>query len=107
MGVANSLTVTLDGAVLLAIEVQPGAHRQGVTGFNAWRNRLSVAVKADAKQGQANLAVVHVLAQQLSLPSGKIRIVSGERSRLKSVRVEGVGADDLLVRLRSLVEEGS
>ena len=99
MAVRSSLSETLDGAVLMDIEVQPGARVQGITGFNSWRSRVSVAVKAAAKAGQANRAVIHVLATQLRLDSATLSITSGQRSRLKSVRVEGLSVDQLAIRL--------
>ena len=69
MAVRSSLSETLDGAVVMDIEVQPSAKVQGITGFNAWRSRITVAVKAAAKEGQANRAVLHVLATHLEPPA--------------------------------------
>jgi hypothetical protein len=56
MDVGTCLIQTLDGALLMEVEIQPGSSQQGVTGFNEWRSRLVIAVKAEAKQGQANRA---------------------------------------------------
>ena len=99
MAVRFSLSETLDGAVVMDIEVQPGAKVQGITGFNPWRSRVSVAVRAVAKAGQANRAVMHVLAAQLRLDPGTLSITNGHRSRLKSVRIEGLSVDQLATRL--------
>lgn len=99
MTVRSSLSETLDGAVLMDIEVQPGAKVQGITGFNPWRSRVSVAVKAVAKAGQANRAVIHVLATQLRLDPSNLSITNGQRSRLKSVRVEGLSVGELTTLL--------
>lgn len=104
MAVRSSLSETLDGAVVMDIEVQPSAKVQGITGFNAWRSRVTVAVKAAAKEGQANRAVLHVLATHLDLPMQDCSITSGLRSRLKSVRIEGLMAAELATRLTPLVE---
>ena len=104
MAVRSSLSETLDGAVVMDIEVQPSAKVQGITGFNAWRSRITVAVKAAAKEGQANRAVLHVLATHLNLPLQDCSITSGHRSRLKSVRIEGLMAAELANRLTPLVE---
>ena len=79
MSARSSLSVTLDGAVVMDIEVQPLSSVQGITGFNPWRSRISLAVKAAAKQGQANQAVLHVLAAQLDLPSTSLSVASGHR----------------------------
>lgn len=87
------------------IEVQPGAKVQGITGFNPWRSRVSVSVKAVAKVGQANRAVIHVLATQLRLDPATLSITTGQRSRLKSVRVEGLSVDELAIRLGPLGDD--
>ena len=87
------------------IEVQPGAKVQGITGFNLWRSRVSVSVKAVAKVGQANRAVIHVLATQLRLDPATLSITTGQRSRLKSVRVEGLSVDELAIRLGPLGDD--
>ena len=107
MAVRSSLSETLDGAVLMDIEVQPGAKVQGITGFNPWRSRVAVAVKAVAKAGQANRAVMHVLATQLRLDPATLSITTGQRSRLKSVRIEGLSVDQLATRLEPFGDDQS
>ena len=104
MGVSSCLSPTLDGSVIVDIEVQPSAKTQGITGFNAWRARISVAVKAEAKDGKANQAVLHVLATQLELEARSLSIRSGRKSRLKSVRVEDATPENLVGLLESILE---
>ena len=104
MGVSSCLSPTLDGSVIVDIEVQPSAKTQGITGFNAWRARISVAVKAEAKDGKANQAVLHVLATKLELEARSLSITSGRKSRLKSVRVEDATPENLVGLLESILE---
>lgn len=106
MDVGTCLTQTLDGALLMEVEIQPGASKQGVTGFNQWRSRLVIAVKAEARQGQANRAVVHVVAQQFRLKAADVTVVTGHHSRKKRLRLESIALDDLLVRLNEVLEDG-
>ena len=103
MGVSSCLSPTLDGSVILEVDVQPSAKTQGITGFNRWRCRLSVAVKAEAKRGKANLAVMHVLATELQLAPSSLSITAGHTSRMKSVRVESASVEELVLRLDPLV----
>jgi len=105
MAARSSLSETLDGAVVMDIEVQPSAKVQGITGFNPWRSRVAVAVKAVAKAGQANRAVIHVLATQLRLEPATLSITTGHRSKLKSVRIEGLSVDQLAIRLAPLGDD--
>lgn len=105
MGVGFCLSSTLDGSVILDIEVQPNSTSQGLVGFNRWRSRLRVAVRAEAKDGQANRAVVHVLATILRLDAGALIITSGHRSRFKSVRIEDVAVDEMIRRIEERLED--
>ena len=80
MGVESCMKKTLDGTSILDIEVQPGATRQGVVGFNEWRGKLQVAVKAEAQKGKANHAVCNVLSKIFSSP---VSVISGHTSSTK------------------------
>lgn len=103
MDLGTCLTQTLDGALLMEVEIQPGSTQQGVTGFNEWRSRVVIAVKAQAKQGQANRALVHVIAQQLRVKSSGVRVVAGQRSRKKSLRIEDTDLETLRSRLADVL----
>jgi hypothetical protein len=105
MAISSCVQSTLDGAVMLEVEVQPGAKRQGIVGFNEWRGRLTVAVRAEAQKGKANNAVLHVLSTSLNIPKTQLRIVSGTTSRSKKVRIENISADLLIQLLGPHLEE--
>jgi uncharacterized protein YggU (UPF0235/DUF167 family) len=47
----------------------------------------------------ANTALLRYLAQLLELPVRSLRILAGEKSRVKRVQVEGLGADAVRARL--------
>ncbi len=104
VALASCIQSTLDGAVLIDVEVLPGSKRQGIIGFNQWRGKLTVAVRAEARNGMANQAVVHVMATSLSLSTSKMHVVSGAKSRIKKVRIEGVHSDHLIEKITTLVE---
>ncbi len=107
MGPSTCLTRTLDGALVMTIEVQPGAHRQGIVGFNTWRDRLSVAVRAPAKDGQANRAVLHVLSNQLNIDEASMSIVAGQTSRMKTVRLTNLSMQDILEKVEQALGDAS
>lgn len=107
MEISGCVQTTLDGRVLLDIEVQPGSSRQGIVGINQWRSKLSVAVKAEAQKGKANEAVLHVLAKTLELTKSDLEIVSGQTSRAKRVSVKSITIEELLSRLNdALIQDG-
>jgi uncharacterized protein (TIGR00251 family) len=82
--------------VRFSIRVRPGASRTAVGGSHD--GALVVKVTARAVEGQANAAVVRVLADALGVPRRAVSVVSGATSRTKVVEVEG-GDDDTLAAL--------
>ena len=58
-------------------------------------------VAAPPVGGQANAALVKLLAKRLGVPKSRISVVRGETAREKVVRVEGHAADDAHARLSS------
>jgi uncharacterized protein (TIGR00251 family) len=101
VGLAACVQTTLDGAVLIEIEVQPGSTRQGIIGFNEWRGRIQVAVKAEAEKGKANHAVCNVLSKIFSAP---VTVVSGHTIRQKKISIAGLSSDEIISRLEGLLE---
>jgi hypothetical protein len=71
----------------LTIDASPGASRSEVVGANRWRGALRVKIAAAAREGEANEELVRFLAEKLSVPRKSIRILSGERSSIKTVLV--------------------
>ncbi len=88
----------LPGAVRFAVRVQPRASRDAVDG--EWQGALKVRLTAPPVEGQANEALGEFLAALLKIPRSAVRILSGERSRIKRLELRGVSArqiHDLLV----------
>ena len=79
----------------LHLKVVPKASRDRVAGWVG--DRLKVQVTAAPERGKANAAVIEVLAAALGVPRGRVRIVAGETSPLKTVEVDG--DESLLGRL--------
>jgi uncharacterized protein (TIGR00251 family) len=73
---------------LLDVRVVPRAGRSGVAGLRD--GALLVRLAAAPVDGAANAELIAVLAAALHLPKRSIQIVSGERSRAKRVRIDGM-----------------
>lgn len=63
---------------------------------------LRVRVTAPPTGGAANEALLRLLAAELGLPRGSVRLVAGATGRRKLVAVDGVGADELRARFPGL-----
>jgi uncharacterized protein (TIGR00251 family) len=76
------------GAVELAIHVQPRARRSEIAGFHD--RALKVRIAAPPVDDSANRAVVEFFASLLQVSKSRIKIVAGNRSKDKTLRIEGV-----------------
>ena len=74
--------------MIVAIRVTPRSSKPGIgswrTGADG-REELEVRVAAAPTDGEANKAVIKLLARALGLPKGSIEIVSGDSSRHKRI----------------------
>lgn len=82
----------------LTVRVTPRGGRDAIEGWAldaAGKPMLRVRVAAAAAEGQANAAVIALLAKALGRPRSAVRLVRGETARVKQVEAEGVGAEAL------------
>ena len=89
-------------AVLLPVLVAPVASRSRILGEHD--GRLKVAVSAAPERGKANQAVLKLLARTLTLKRTHLSIVSGEASRRKTVRVQGLTEAELRGKLEAALK---
>ena len=89
--------MAVEGMMTVSVRVHPGASREGIVLLPD--GSLDVRLRARAVEGQANAALVDLLAGRLRLRRREVEIVSGERSRQKRVRIEVASEEELRRRL--------
>jgi uncharacterized protein (TIGR00251 family) len=72
--------------VVVALHVQPGAHRTAIVGPHG--DRLKIAVSSPPADGRANATLLEYLAKRLAIPKSSLRLVSGASSREKRVAID-------------------
>jgi hypothetical protein len=77
-----------DDGVTFDVLVQPRASRAKLGPVHD--GRLKVAVTAPPVDGEANAAVIEVLAKALGVARGAVEVIAGASSRRKTVRIAGV-----------------
>jgi uncharacterized protein (TIGR00251 family) len=85
----------------LRVRLTPRADREAVVLEPGPPPLVRARVSAPPVGGQANAALVKLLAQRLRVPKSRISVVRGQTAREKVVRVEGLAADDAHARLTS------
>ncbi len=62
---------------------------EGVTTRADGKSHLRLRVRAAPEDGKANAAVRQLLSQQLDIPASRVRVIGGEASRTKTIRLTG------------------
>jgi uncharacterized protein YggU (UPF0235/DUF167 family) len=85
--------------MLIAVRVTPRGGRDAVEGWmrdEAGRLILKVRVATAAADGQANAAVLELLAKALRRPKSSLSLVSGQTARVKRIEVGDLPLGDLV-----------
>jgi uncharacterized protein (TIGR00251 family) len=78
--------------ISVALRVTPRGGRDDIDGVETLadgRSVVKVRVRAIADGGEANRAVMELLAKALGVPKARVRLLSGATSRLKQIAVDG------------------
>lgn len=86
-----------DNGLAFSVRVIPRASRDELAG--AAEGALKVRLTAPPVEGAANQALLKLLAKTLDLPKSRLRLLAGEKSRHKTIWVEGLQPTELKRRL--------
>ena len=84
-----------------AVRVHPRARKNAITGTLG--DALKLSLTAPPAEGRANQACIEFLAEVLRLPRSSVTIAAGPASRNKVVRVAGITASALQLKLGELL----
>jgi hypothetical protein len=87
----------IPGAVTFAVKVHPPRRKNAITGELG--DTVKVALTAAPVEGKANEACVEFFANLLKVPRSSITIAAGQSSRNKIIRVAGLSAKEVRLRL--------
>ncbi len=94
---SRDITIRETGTGLeVVLHVQPRARRNEIAGVHD--QALKVKISAPPVDDAANRAVVEFFSDLLDIPKTRITIISGDRSRRKTVRINGLSVPDFLSR---------
>lgn len=89
---ANAPWATVSDGVIVTVRLTPRGGRDGLDGVETMadgRSVLKARVRAAPADGEANAALVALLAKTLRVSAGRIAVVAGETARIKRVRIGG------------------
>ncbi|MCD6296843.1 MAG: YggU family protein [Deltaproteobacteria bacterium] len=83
----------------IKVKVLPRSSRNQIIGVED--GIFKIKLIAPPVDGKANKALIEFLAKRLGLAKGSVEIISGERSRQKSVRIHGLSLKEVDAFLQS------
>lgn len=92
----------------MTVRLTPKGGRDAIDGVETLadgRSVLKARVRAAPTEGEANAALLSLLAKTLDVPRRRMTLAAGEISRIKRIEIEGDGAA-LAARLERLVTDG-
>jgi uncharacterized protein (TIGR00251 family) len=81
----------------LNIRVRAGARREGIIGYAD--NLLRIAVQAPPVEGAANRALIRLLARSFHTSPSRVRMVRGEKSKIKTIELSDLTPEMLKTHL--------
>lgn len=93
----------------LPIRLTPGASVDRIDGWDVdadGRPVLRVRVRARPVEGEANAALLKLMAKTLGVPKSAVTLERGGQSRSKRIAVEGLSEDEARERLARATDGG-
>lgn len=104
MSGVQDVVASTDGATLLRVDLTPGADEDRFPdGFNRWRGCVTARVKAPPQDGEANRALVGLVAEHFGLGREEVWIKTGQTSRRKTVALAGLAVEEVRQRLSGVL----
>lgn len=85
--------------ISFAVKVHPRARKNAITGTTG--DALKLALTAPPVDGKANQAVIEFFADLFAISRSSVTIASGETSRNKVIRVNGISAEQVRQKLQA------
>ena len=79
-------------SITITVQVQPRSSSDGIAGLH--EGRLKVRISAPPVDGKANERLTEVIAKTFGVSKSSVEIIKGHTSRLKTLRISGVSAQD-------------
>jgi uncharacterized protein len=87
--------LVLPDGIVVTVRVTPRGGRDSIESVEQLadgRSVLKVRVRAAASEGEANAALLKLIAKRLAVAARDVSVLSGTNARIKRVKVVGAGA---------------
>jgi uncharacterized protein (TIGR00251 family) len=92
--------------VILCLHVVPGSSQVVFpAGYNQWRKCIEIKVRSEAKENKANNEVIETVAGFFRVPVKDVTLVSGQKSREKTIFLSKISVDRAYSQLEESFHE--
>ncbi|MEM0493231.1 MAG: DUF167 domain-containing protein [Candidatus Thermoplasmatota archaeon] len=89
---------------LIKVHVITGASKTMFpAGYDNWRRSIIIKVRSEARDNKANSEIIDTVSRFFGLPSKKVSIITGGRSRDKILLLSNVSYGDICRRLEESI----
>lgn len=88
---------------IINIHVKPGAHKNEIAEIRP--EYIKIKISAPPDKGKANAELIKFLSKIIGVNRSDIEIISGLNSKTKMVRINNLGKEQIINKLRCIVEE--
>lgn len=89
-----------NGCLFVRLHVQPRASKNEIAGIHG--DSLKVRLTSPPVEGAANSLLIEFMAKRLGVSRSKVEIVAGEKSRHKTLKIEGLSKAEAATSLDRL-----
>ena len=73
-------------------------------GYDKWRKRIEIKVTSHPKDNKANKDVIRASAEFFNKPVENILVISGKKSREKTILIENISVDSAVKKLKESLD---
>ena len=78
-----------ENSLNIQVQIQPGSSKDQIIGLH--NGRLKIKISASLVDGKANQNLIEFIAKALGVSKSKIEILKGRTSKLKTLKISGIG----------------
>jgi len=82
----------------ITVKLQPRASKNEIIGFK--EGMLWLRVTAPPVENKANIALIELIAEELGIRKSAIQLVAGDKSRIKTIKIEGVTETEIYAKFK-------
>jgi hypothetical protein len=86
-----------EGGVLFSVKVIPASSKTAISGL--LDGMVKIKVSAPPEKGKANKCLIDFLAEQLSVKTSAVSIITGQNNPIKKIQVSGLSAETTVRKL--------